>query len=222
MASCTSWPLSGFLSSAVKMGTPFRKRARSRLWSVCSLKRSWRTTANRLAACRRCDSSLSPLAGRKYASRNLQPESLTPLRSTSRAPRRVNLAGEAGEEAGPHVGPVVLLELLPLLGLGGEEEVDDPGGDEAERAVVVLRPPPVVAAGRRVVAERRGRLSHCGHVARAGVGAVGAAARVRWRPRRRVRKCQESWDGDARSCPPTCSARLQDRETEINGVQMLV
>jgi hypothetical protein len=34
IASSTSWPLSGFLSSAVKSGTPFKKRTRSRHFSL--------------------------------------------------------------------------------------------------------------------------------------------------------------------------------------------
>ena len=44
-----------------------------------------------------------------------------------------DLAREPGKEARLHVGAVVLLELLPLPGLGGEEEVDDVGR-EAGRA----------------------------------------------------------------------------------------
>ena len=83
-----------------------------------------------------------------------------------------DLAREAGEEARLDVGAVVLLELAPLLGLGGEEEVDDIGRDQAERTVVVVRAAPVVAARRRLVAERGRRFSHRNHVARARIGAV--------------------------------------------------
>ena len=83
-----------------------------------------------------------------------------------------DLAREPAEEPGLDVGAVVLSELLPLLGLGGQEEVDDVRGEQAERAVVVLRPAHEVAARRRLVAERRRRLSHRRYVARACVGAV--------------------------------------------------
>ena len=56
-----------------------------------------------------------------------------------------DLAREPAEEALLHVGPVVLLQLFPLLRLGGQ----------VEPPVVVLRPAPAVAARRRIVSERR-------------------------------------------------------------------
>ena len=48
-----------------------------------------------------------------------------------------DLAGEPAEEAGLHVGPVVLLQLRPFLRLGGQQEVEDVRRDQAEPAVVV-------------------------------------------------------------------------------------
>ena len=172
MASRTSWPLREFLSSAVKTGMPLRKSARSRLCSSCSLKRSWRTTAKRLAACRRCSSSLRPLAGRKYASRNLQPESLTPLRSTSRAPRRAISRERRPRKRGFRSAPWCCSSFFHCLGWVARRKSTTLVGMQAEGAVVVVRPASVVAARRRVVAEGRGRLSHRRRVARACVGAT--------------------------------------------------
>ena len=50
-----------------------------------------------------------------------------------------DLARQPAQEALLHVSPVVLLELLPLLRLGGHEEVKNVGPNEAEPTVVVLR-----------------------------------------------------------------------------------
>ena len=83
-----------------------------------------------------------------------------------------DLAREPAEEARLHVGPVVLLELLPRLRLRGQQEVDDVGRDQAERAVVVLRPAPEVAARQRLVPEFRSRLPNRRRVVRAGVRPV--------------------------------------------------
>ena len=55
-----SAPVSGFFSSAVKIGMPFRKSPRSTLSSVFSLKWSWRTTAKRFAAWRRWSFLVEP------------------------------------------------------------------------------------------------------------------------------------------------------------------
>ena len=88
MASSTVWPLSGFLSSAVKSGMPFRNSTRSRLFSFLALYRTCRATAKKFAAYSRRVSWLSPLAGRKNASRNAHPMSFTPPRRTLSAPRR--------------------------------------------------------------------------------------------------------------------------------------
>ena len=67
----------------------------------------------------------------------------------------------------------MLLEPLPLLGLGGEEEVEDIVGEHAEVAVVVvLAAPPVEATRKRVVAERRGWLAHLSCIVRVGVGST--------------------------------------------------
>ena len=82
------WPLSRFLSSAVKIGMPFRNSTRSRLFSFFVLYRTCRATAKKLAMYIRRVSSLSPLAGRNQASRNLQPISFMPPRSTLSTPRR--------------------------------------------------------------------------------------------------------------------------------------
>ena len=56
----------------------------------------------------------------------------------------------APEELLLHRRAVVLGELLPLPGLGGEHEVHDVARQEAERAVVVLGAPLAVVARRRV------------------------------------------------------------------------
>ncbi len=82
-----------------------------------------------------------------------------------------NLAREPAEKARLHVCPVVLTELLPLLGLSCQEEVDDVGRDQAERAVVVFRPALVVATY-GFVAEPRSRPPHRCQIFRARVGPV--------------------------------------------------
>ena len=87
-------------------------------------------------------------------------------------PPPADLPRQPAEEARLHLRPVVLLEPLPLLRLGGEEEVDHIGREQAQPAVVVLRPTPVVAARQRVVAVRRRGLPHHRHIADARVGAV--------------------------------------------------
>ncbi len=61
-------------------------------------------------------------------------------------PPSLDLPGQAPEEALLHLGPVVLLEPLPLLGLGRPDEVQDVLRDQTERPVVVLQPPLLVAA----------------------------------------------------------------------------
>ena len=60
----------------------------------------------------------------------------------------LDLAGQPLEEALLDLGPVVLLEPLPRLRLGGEDEVEDVARDQAPRAVVVVRRAAEVAAGR--------------------------------------------------------------------------
>jgi hypothetical protein len=75
---------------------------------------------------------LRPLAGRKYASLNAQPD----------------FRGQPPEEALFDLAPVVLLEPLPGPGLGREHEVENVARDQAQGAVVLLRLPPVVAPGR--------------------------------------------------------------------------
>ena len=77
----------------------------------------------------------------------------------------------APEELLLHRRAVVLGELLPLPGLGGEHEVHDVARQEAERAVVVLGAPLAVAARRRIAPGRR-HLADAGRVSGAGVGAV--------------------------------------------------
>ena len=69
----------------------------------------------------------------------------------------LDLGGEALQELLSHRRAVVLLELLPFLGLRGEDEVHRVARQETERAVVVLGTPPAVAA-RRVLAVGRQRL----------------------------------------------------------------
>ena len=83
----------------------------------------------------------------------------------------LDLGGEALQELLLHRRAVVLLELLPLLRLRGEDEVHHVARQQAERAVVVLRLALAVAARRRVAVGRR-RLADSGRVAGASVGAV--------------------------------------------------
>ena len=89
-----------------------------------------------------------------------------------------DLAREPAEEARLDVGPVVLLQLLPLLRLGGQKEVDDVGREQAQPAVVVLRPALAVAAGQRVVTVHRRRLPNRCRAVPTGVGAVAEQGRL--------------------------------------------
>ena len=68
----------------------------------------------------------------------LAPGVLDPLAENVEGAPLADLGGEPLEETGLHVGAVLLLELLPLLGLGGVEEVQHHVGVQAERAVVVV------------------------------------------------------------------------------------
>ena len=65
-------------------------------------------------------------------------------------PPPADLAREPAQEARLHVGPVVLPELLPLLRLGGQQEVDNVGRHQAQPAVIVFRLALAVAARRRL------------------------------------------------------------------------
>jgi hypothetical protein len=49
-----------------------------------------------------------------------------------------DLGGESMEKPDPHVGAMLDLELVPLLGLGRIDEVEDQSGVEADLAVVVV------------------------------------------------------------------------------------
>ena len=128
---------------------------------TAELNRSWRTTAKRLAA--------EAARGPEVREPELAARVLDAVAQHVEGAAPGDLAGEPREEARLHVGAVVLPELLPLLGLGGEEEVDDVGRDLAEGAVVVLRPAPVVAARGRVVAE-------CGRGSRTAATSPGQAS----------------------------------------------
>ena len=87
-------------------------------------------------------------------------------------PPPADLAREPPQEARLHLRTVVLLQPLPLLRLGGQQEVEHVARNQAEPAVVVLRPAPEVAARRWVLAVGRPRLPHRRCIARAGVGTV--------------------------------------------------
>ena len=82
-----------------------------------------------------------------------------------------DLAREPREEAFLHLRAVVLPQLLPLLRLGGQDEVNHVTREEAEPAVVVLRPAFPIAA-RRAIAVGRERLANGHGVPRTGVGPV--------------------------------------------------
>ncbi len=92
-----------------------------------------------------------------------------------------DLLGEALQELGPGVRAVPRLELRPLLGLGGEQEVENVARQEADGAVVLLGGTLAIAAeGRHTrIHDRRGRhcigLARLAHAARLSdsIGAVG-------------------------------------------------
>jgi hypothetical protein len=82
-----------------------------------------------------------------------------------------DLGGQALEELLPHRRTVMLLELLPLPGLGGEDEVHHVARQQAERAVVLLRATLAVAAWRPLAVWGRRLVDGVGRT-RAGVRAV--------------------------------------------------
>src|SRR5690606_24646221 len=86
-------------------------------------------------------------------------------------PASLDLGGEPPDELLPYCRAVVLLELLPFLGLRGEDEVQHVARQQAERAVVVLGLALAVTAGRGLAVRRR-TFPDRRRVARAGVGAI--------------------------------------------------
>jgi hypothetical protein len=72
---------------------------------------------------------------------------------------RLDLGGESLQELLAHRRAVVMLELLPLLRLGGEDEIHHVARQEAERTVVVVGLALAVAA-RWALAVGLRRLAH--------------------------------------------------------------
>ena len=97
---------------------------------------------------------------------------LNPVSQHVERPPPGDLARQPPEEARLHVGSVVLLQLLPLLRLGGQEEVMNVGPNEAEPTVVVLRMTSSVAAWHRLGAVCRRGFPHGRGVVRARIGPV--------------------------------------------------
>ena len=110
-----------------------------------------------------------------------QPElaavALMPLRRTSSVPRCSISEARRLRNRSLRVRAVLLLELLPLLGLGGVDEIEHVLGDQAERAVVVLRRAGEVAAGGEV-ARRPSRTATRSPGAASGPPARSAASMV--------------------------------------------
>ena len=160
------------MSSAVKMGTPFRKSARSRLWSPCSLKAELAHDREQVRRMQALQFLVQSARRPEVRQPELAARVLDAVAQHVERPPPGNFARQPAEEARLHVGSVVLPQLLPHLRLGGQEEVDDVGRDQAQPAVVVFRPAPEVAPRQRLVPELRRRLPHRRRVVRAGVRPV--------------------------------------------------
>ncbi len=159
------------MSSAVKIGMPFRNRTRSRQLLILGAVPHLPDHREQVRGIEPAGLFIESACGTEVGQPDLHPGVLEPIPQHLERAAPLDLGRHTLEESVFAPAAVVLGQPLPLLWLCGQDKVHHVARQETERAVVVLRAPLAVTAGGSL-AVGRWCLANDRCLASAGIGAV--------------------------------------------------